>query len=109
MNTVLDDNKKLCLNSGEIINLTPQMTMMFEVEDLQAASPATVRAHPLCLTTPQPLPFPCAGGGVRGGEFPCVCSPASDLPLQPSPPCMLPSGSVLWCPALGEIPPPQGS
>jgi dynein heavy chain len=34
LNTVLDDNKKLCLLNGDVLILRPEMSMMFEVDDL---------------------------------------------------------------------------
>lgn len=42
MNSVLDDNKLLTLNNGDRIALSPYVRLLFEIENLAVASPATV-------------------------------------------------------------------
>ncbi len=42
MNTVLDDNRMLCLPNGERIKVYRDLTLMFEVDHLKQANPSTV-------------------------------------------------------------------
>lgn len=55
MNTVLDDNKMLCLANSERIKLTSWVHMVFEVQDLAQASPATVSRCGMVYVDPDEL------------------------------------------------------
>lgn len=42
LNSVLDDNRKLCLSSGDMIYMQKQTNFIFETSDLDLAAPSTV-------------------------------------------------------------------
>eukprot|EP00767_Chilomastix_cuspidata_P003405 gnl/Chilomastix_cuspidata/3528.p1 GENE.gnl/Chilomastix_cuspidata/3528~~gnl/Chilomastix_cuspidata/3528.p1 ORF type:complete len:4397 (+),score=382.77 gnl/Chilomastix_cuspidata/3528:1904-13192(+) len=53
MNTVLDDNKTLCLANSERIKLNDRVHILFEVQDLAQASPATVSRCGMVYVDPE--------------------------------------------------------
>ena len=57
MNSVMDDNKLLTLPNGERIRLQPFAAMIFEVGDLQYASPATVSRAGMVWVDPKNLGY----------------------------------------------------
>ena len=42
LNSVLDENKKLCLSNGQVLIFTEYITILFEIDHLRMASPAIV-------------------------------------------------------------------
>lgn len=70
---VLDDNCTLCLPNGERIKLNPaSMRMLFEVQDLAVASPATVSRCGMVYVAPDQLgwrPFVQSWVRCRDGCF----------------------------------------
>lgn len=57
MNSLLDDNKKLCLDDSSSIPLGHNMNILFEVDDLSQASPATVSRNGMVLCENDTIKF----------------------------------------------------
>ena len=57
MNSLLDDNKKLCLEDSSTIPLGDNMNIIFEVDDLKEASPATISRNGMVLCEQETIDY----------------------------------------------------
>ena len=57
LNSVMDDNRLLTLPNGERIDLKPHCSIIFEVHDLQYASPATISRCGMVWVDPKDLSY----------------------------------------------------
>jgi dynein heavy chain, axonemal len=57
MNSVMDDNKLLTLSNGDRIRLKHYTKLLFEVFDLQFASPATISRCGMVYVDPEELKY----------------------------------------------------
>lgn len=56
MNSVLDDNKRLSLITGETLYLTQQMNILIETSNLSECTPATISRCAICYIRRETLP-----------------------------------------------------
>eukprot|EP00770_Monocercomonoides_exilis_P008083 MONOS_8041.1-p1 / transcript=MONOS_8041.1 / gene=MONOS_8041 / organism=Monocercomonoides_exilis_PA203 / gene_product=dynein haevy chain 9, inner dynein arm 5 / transcript_product=dynein haevy chain 9, inner dynein arm 5 / location=Mono_scaffold00292:32264-47119(-) / protein_length=4951 / sequence_SO=supercontig / SO=protein_coding / is_pseudo=false len=57
LNTVLDDSRTLCLPNRKRIKLTRTVSLLFEVENVDAASPATISRCGMVYVDPSGMPW----------------------------------------------------
>ena len=86
LNTVLDDNKMLCLSNGQRMKLPQTIQFLFEVENLLHASPATVSRCGMVYLDIQQLSWrPYANSWLRNFKIQKLNIPKNQLELFKSP------------------------